>query len=305
MGNTYEPGRTRWTGTAGWLMVGSAAAAVLCALAGVSPYPPLALEACLAGASALFAACWVAASLHARRVPRKVDLRKADPRRRPPERPRGRLLRIVLAFGIPIATFAAFVVCFTGSGEEGRRSERLERAGYDRHEARIVRLTGQPVHRPATDDNDESYTTDVVLSVPYEGGPRDVAVEGVTTGKYPEPGTTAKVYFAPAHPEVGVGTWPARPYGSEWITLFLAIVLCPWPFVAGAAIKSYIEPRALERMRRFDPGTHLPALGLLLLGVLALLPLALEVPVAGFTRLWAPLALPAPALALTWMARRA
>lgn len=300
VGNAYGPGRTRWTSATGWLMAGSAAAAVLCAIAGVSPYPPLTVEVGLAGASALFAVCWVAASLHARRVPPRPDLRK-----RPPGRPRGRLLRIAIAFGIPFATFAALVVCFTGSGEEGRHSERLERAGYDRHEARIVRLTGEPEHSPATDDHDAYYTADVVLSVPYDGGPRDVAVEGVTTGKYPEPGTTAEVYFAPAHPEVGVGIRAARPYGNVWITVFLALVLAPWPFVAGAAIKSYIEPRALEKMRRFDAGTHLPALGLLLLGVLALLPLALEVPVAGFTRLWAPLALPAPALALAWMARRA
>lgn len=300
VGNAYGPGRTRWTSSTGWLMVGSAAAAVLCSLIGVSPYPPLAVEAGLAGASALFAVCWVAASLHARRTPPRADLRK-----RPPGRPRGRLLRIVLAFGIPVATFAALVVCFTGSGEEGRRSERLERAGYDRHEARIARLTGEPEHHPATDDDDESYTTDVVLSVPYHGGPRDVAVEGVTTGKYPEPGTTAEVYFAPAHPEAGVGIRPARSYRKVWITVFLAVVLTPWPFMAGAAIKSYIEPRALEKMRRFDAGTHLPALGILLLGVLALLPLALEVPVAGSTRLWALLALPAPALALAWTARRA
>ncbi|GLX18816.1 MULTISPECIES: hypothetical protein [Streptomyces] len=299
MGNTYGPGRTRWTGTTGWLMVGSAAAAVLCAIVGVSPYPPLTVEVCLAGSSALFAACWVAASLHARRVPPRTELRK-----RPPGRPRGRLLRIVLSFGIPLATFAALVLCFTESGEEGRRVERLERAGYDRHEARIVRLAGEPVHHPATDDDDAYYSTDVVLGVPYDDGPRDVAVAGVSTRERPAPGVTAEVFFAPGHPEVGVGTSPARA-GGELIAVIFFIALGPWPFVAGAAIKSYMEPGALERMRRFDPGTHLPALGLLLLGVLALLPAALDVPVAGSTRLWALLALPAPALALTWTARRA
>ncbi|MFF2195758.1 hypothetical protein [Streptomyces sp. NPDC058157] len=300
VGNAYGPGRTRWTSATGWLMVGSAAAAALCAITGVSPYPPLTVETCLAGASALFAACWVAASLHARRVPSEVDLCKADPR----GRPRGRPLRIVIAFGVPVATFAALVVCFTGSGEEGRRVERLERAGYDRHEARIVRLAGEPVHHPATDDDAEYYSTDVVLSVPYDDGPRDVAVTGVSTRERPGPGTTAQVFFAPGHPEAGVGTSPARSADGLIAVIFL-IVLGPWPFVAGAVIKSSMEAAALERTRRFDPGTHLPALGLLLLGVLALLPLALEVPVAGSTRLWAPLALPAPTLALWWVARRA
>ncbi|RSS35566.1 hypothetical protein EF912_36090 [Streptomyces sp. WAC07061] len=300
MGDTHGPGRTRCTSTTGWLMVGSAVAAVLCAIVGVSPYPPLVVETGLAGASAFFAACWVAASLHARRVPPGADLRKRPPGRRP----RGRLLRIVLAFGVPVATFAALVLCFTESGEEGRRVERLERAGYDRHEARIVRLAGEPVHHPATDDGDAYYSTDVVLSVPYDDGPRDVPVTGVSTVERPGPGTTAEVFFAPGHPEVGVGTSPART-GGGLIAVVFFIALGPWPFVAGAAIRSYMEPEAVEKMRRFDAGTHLPALGILLLGVLALLPVALDVPVAGFTRLWALLALPAPALALTWAARRA
>ncbi|MEU3723023.1 hypothetical protein [Streptomyces sp. NPDC031705] len=299
MGNTYGPGRTRWTTTTGWLMLASAVAAVLCALVGVSPYPPLTTETSLAGASVLFAACWVAASLHARRLPPKADLRK-----RPPGR-RNRALIHVIAFGVPLATFAALIMCFTESGEEGRRTERLERAGYDRHEARIVRLAGEPEHTPATDDGNEHYTTDVIVRVPYDSGPRDVAVAGVHTGKRPEPGATAEVYFAPAHPEVGVGTSPVRAPAGLLVTAIFLITLGPWPFIAGAAIKSSMEPEYVDRLRRFDARTHLPALGLLLLGVLALLPVALGVPVAGFTRLWAPLALPAPALALTWVARRA
>lgn len=89
MKRTYEPGRTRWTTTTGWLMPTSALGAVVCSLAGVSPYPPLAVELALAGASAAFAVCWAAASHPAGRRPPKVSLAKAPAAPAPPvDRPR-------------------------------------------------------------------------------------------------------------------------------------------------------------------------------------------------------------------------
>ncbi|WP_225798987.1 hypothetical protein [Streptomyces sp. NK15101] len=60
----------------------------------------------------------------------------------------------------------------------------------------------------------------------------------------------------------------------------------------------------LHRLRRFEPGVHLPALGILLAGLVLLLPMALEFQVAGLDRPLALLAVPAPALALTWLVKR-
>ncbi|MFJ8214162.1 DUF3592 domain-containing protein [Streptomyces sp. NPDC096033] len=304
MKRTYEPRRTPWTTTTGWLMLTSALAAVVCSLAGVSPYPPLTVEISLAGASAVFAACWAAASyLAGRRLP-KVSLSKTPPAPAPGRRP-ARLLRHLLAFGVPFATAAALVVAYTGPGEDGRRSERLERAGYELHRAEIVRLTGEPDHTPANEDHDGYYETDAVLRVPYDDGPREVPVKAVYTKGAPGPGTVVDVYYAPAHPEVGVGTRSVSKRSTPVITLGLFLFTGPWLIIAGAWIRSELSPASLRRFRRFDPATHLPALAILLLGVLALLPVALEAEVAGFSRLWAVLAFPAPILALMWVARRA
>ncbi|MFF4370219.1 DUF3592 domain-containing protein [Streptomyces sp. NPDC001594] len=300
MKRTYAPRRTRWTTTTGWLMLASALGAVLCSLAGVSPYPPLTVELALAAASAVFAACWAAASYLAGRGPSKVVLTKAPAARRP-----DRVLRNLLAFGVPFATAAALVVAVTGSSEEGKRTERLERAGYDRHRAEIVRLTGVPDHTPPSDDDEGSYETDAVLRVPYDDGPREVPVKDVPTKDAPAPGTAVDVWFAPAHPEVGVGTRLSSRPMTPVITIGLFVLLGPWPLMAGAYIRSELSPEAVRRLRRFEPATHLPALAVLLLGVLALLPVALEIEVAGLSRLWTVLAIPAPALALTWVARRA
>lgn len=284
-------------------MLTSALAAVVCSLAGVSPYPPLTVELALAGASTAFAVCWAVASHLAGRRPPKVSLAKAPAA--PAPRRQGRLLRHLLSFGVPFATAAALVVAATGSSEDGKRTERLERAGYDRHRAEIVRLTGEPDHTPPSDDHDGYYETDAVLRVPYDDGPREVPVRAVHTKTAPGPGTAVDVYFAPAHPEVGVGTRSVFNRSALLITAGLCILLGPWLIIAGASIRSEMSAASLRRLRRFEPATHLPALAVLLCGALALLPVALETEVAGFSRLWTVLAVPAPVLALTWMARRA
>ncbi|RKT06162.1 hypothetical protein BX286_4200 [Streptomyces sp. 3211.6] len=303
MKRTYEHARTGWTTTTGWLMLASALGAVVCSLAGVSPYPPLTVEIALAGASTAFAVCWAVASYLAGRRPPKVSLTKAPPT--PAPRRQGRVLRYLLSFGVPFATAAALVVAATGSSEDGKRTERLERAGYDLHRAEIVRLTGEPDHTAATDDRDGYYETDVVLRVPYDDGPREVPVKAVYTKDAPAPGSAVDVYFAPAHPEVGVGTRSVFRRSAPLLTVGLCALLGPWLIIAGASVKSELSRAALRRLRRFEPATHLPALAILLLGVLALLPVALETEVAGFSRLWTVLAVPAPVLALLWVARRA
>ncbi|MFC9298341.1 hypothetical protein ACFTWH_16670 [Streptomyces sp. NPDC057011] len=295
MRDTYGPGRSRWTTTTGWLMVASALGALACSLIGWSPYPPLTVEVALAGASAFFAGCWVVASYRAR----------LGPVGKPPARRRtSRVLRWVFAFAVPFATAAAIIVTVTGSSEDGRRTELYEQAGWDHHEVEIVRLDGEPDYTPPSDDSAGHYTTDVIVRVPYAGGPQELALEAAYTKGAPEPGVHVDAYYAPGHPELGVGTEPAHDRGVLLVFGILAITLGPWFIIGGALIKSETEPEDLDRLRRFHPATHLPALAILLTGLVLLLPVALEFEVAGFDRLPAALAVPTPALALTWVAKR-
>lgn len=291
--------RSRGTTVSGWLMVVTAAGAVVCTLSGFTPYPPLIAETALAGASALCAVWWVAASFRARR-PRPISLVKARPARRP-----GRLLRNLLAFGVPFATVAAVVVAAVGNSTEGRRVELYDRAGWDRHEVAVVRLAGEPVQTPRSDDGDAYWNTDVVVRVPFEDGPRDLLLKAAETRRAPEPGMAVEAYYAPAHPELGVGR-----DGTGWtrsgLMVFGIVFLfaAPWPFVAAGHIKSEATPAVFQRLRRFAPATHLPALGILLTGLVLLLPVALDFQVAGHDRAPAALAVLAPPLAVIWIAKR-
>ncbi|MFJ4779263.1 hypothetical protein [Streptomyces sp. NPDC088762] len=311
MRDAYGPGRSRWTTTTGTLMVASALGAIACALVGVSPYPPLTVEVGLAGASAFFAGCWVVASYRARVGPPapwgaldKPPATVTRPAKPPAPRRPGNLLRYVFAFGVPLATAAALVVAFTVSGEEGRRAERLQRAGWEHHEVSIVRLTGPPDHTPPSDDTDGYYNTDVIVRVPYESGPRDVTLEAAYTREAPEPGMAVDTYYSPGHPELGVGSRPVPEHMGVFVLVMLAIVGGPWFIIGGALIKTQAKPEDLRRLRRFHPATHLPALAILLAGLVLLLPVALEFEVAGLRRLPAFLASLTPGLAVTWVVRR-
>lgn len=168
----YEPGRSRWTGITGWLMVASAIGALACAVTPVSPYPPLTAELAFAAASAVFACCWVVASYRARVGPLDKPSPPAGYRRR------DQVLPWIFAIGVPLAVAGALVVLCTGSSKEGREIDRLERIGYDSRKVEIVRLVGEPVHTPPTDDTHGSYDTDLVVRVPFDAGPREVVLDG-------------------------------------------------------------------------------------------------------------------------------
>lgn len=294
-------GRSRATWTTGWGMVLSAGGAVGCALAGVSPYPPLIVPLALAGLSAVCAAAWVLASY------RDARRRDRDPLAKPygePRRP-NRVLRFVFGFGVAFATAAAFLTVFTESSAHGRETERLERVGYDAYEVLVVRLAGKPAYHEAGEDNGPYYTTDLVLRIPYASGPREVAVRGVAThSEPPVPGRTkVEVHFAPRDPEVPVTVRGSHDDGSTFLVLF-AVFGGPWVLLAGGAMTACMDTDGLHRLRRFEPYVHLPALGVLLTGLLLLLPVALEFDVAGHDRLPAALACLTPALAFTWLAKR-
>ncbi|MEU2548211.1 hypothetical protein ABZ618_22690 [Streptomyces roseolus] len=293
----YASGGTAATRGFGWGMVVSGAAAVGCAAAGASAYPPLVPEVVLAGVSALCAAGWVAASYRARgKGPLDAPPRKA--------RPDDRVLPYLFAFGIPVATMAAFLVVFTPSGARGQWEERMEAAGYGEHRVPVVRLAGEPEYVPEGEDHDAYYLSDVVVRVPFRDGSREVTVKGYSTApEPPAPGTELEVYYAPGAPDGPVGEHDEVGGAGSVLTWAMAIWVWPWVIIAGCVMKSYVEPSDVRRIRRFRPVVHLPALGILLAGAVLLLPKALGFHVAGFDRLPAFVAAFTPALALTWVAK--
>ncbi|MFI8325300.1 hypothetical protein [Streptomyces sp. NPDC085529] len=293
----YTSGGSAATRGFGWGMVVSAVGAVGCSVAGVSAYPPLVPEVALAGVSALCAVGWVVASY---RVRGKGHL-DAPPRK---ARPDSRVLPYLFAFGVPVSTVAAFLLLFTPSAERGRWEERMEAAGYGRYTVPVVRLAGKPEYVPEGQDNDPYYLSDVVVRVPFRDGAREVTVEGYSTApEPPAPGTELEVYYAPGASDGPVSEHDRVGGERTFLTWTSAIFVWPWVIIAGCCMKSYMEVSDLARMRRFRPVVHLPALGILLAGVVLLLPVALEFPVAGYDRLPAFLGAFAPALALTWAAK--
>ncbi|AJF65927.1 hypothetical protein [Streptomyces vietnamensis] len=296
----FMPGRSAATSFTGWGMVLSAGAAVLVSLAGVSPHAPLIPAPALAGLSVLFAAAWVVASYRA-------GTRTRDPLSKPYRETRrpNRALRYVLGFGVTVSTAAALLTVFTISGEYGRETERLERAGYDQYRVPVVRLVSRPEFHEGDDDADPYYTTDLVLRIPYETGPREVTVRGMYTRVKPPVAGRTKVsaYFAPRDPEVPVVENGIR--DTRWFFLVpFAVWGGPWTLIAGGILSGCMDDSGVHRLRRFEPGLHLPALGILLLGLVLLLPVAAGFEVAGYDRLPALLAVPTPALAFTWLAKR-
>ncbi|MFB6840376.1 hypothetical protein [Streptomyces sp. NPDC056361] len=298
------PGRSAATTTTGWGMVLSGAAAVVATVCEASPYPPLVPELALAGLSALFAAGWVVASYRADARDRE---RERDPLSKPYRetgRP-NRALPYLIAFGIPVAAFAAFLTAFTVSPDYGRETERLERAGYDEYEVSVVRLAGDPEFHEGDQDRDPYYLTDLTLRIPYEAGPREVTVRGMYTRyKAPRPGTKVDVWFAPRDPATPVVEDGRRTSTRWFLVFFMGIWIWPLLLVAGSTIKGMSDTDDVHRLRRFDAGTHLPALAILLTGLVLLLPMAVGFEVAGFDRLPALLATLAPPLALTWVVKR-
>ncbi|MFE2287859.1 hypothetical protein ACFXDJ_27295 [Streptomyces sp. NPDC059443] len=219
MARTYVPGRSRWTGATGWLMVASALGAIVCALTPLSRYPPLTAALSLAGASAFFACCWVVASYRARTGPLDEPW---TPRRR-----RGdRVLPWIFAFGVPFAVAAALMVLFAG-------------------------------------------------------------------------------FNTPAHPEEGVAEDAATGHLRLMVDLFVLFFVAPFLVIAGSIAKMlFMDESDLRDLRRFRPGVHLPALAVLLVGLVLLLPVALGFQVHGYSRLPALLASLTPVVALAWVARK-
>lgn len=121
------------------------------------------------------------------------------------------------------------------------------------------------------------------------------------------PGEPSRVLpwgYAAGHPELGVGTESPTDRTPLWLLIVFAVAVVPWFIVPIFIIKSQTDPERLHALRRFRPGVHLPALAILLTGVVLLLPTALEFEVAGFHRLPAAVAALTPALAMRSAVRR-
>ncbi|MEU9852237.1 hypothetical protein [Streptomyces sp. NPDC047974] len=290
MGPAYR--RNAWTHVTGWGMLLSATAAVGSALWGVSPYPPLLTEAGLAALAVLFAAAWIVAS---RRTRRPTGLPSAA----------GGGLRWLVAWLVPLATMACFDLGFMVSPEYGRETARLEAARFARYSVTVVRLAGDPVRGANASDEPVYFETDLVLRLPYDDGPREVTVPGMyTRHDPPKAGASIDVFYAPgdARPDSPV-LEDGRRWGTGVLgTRLLLFTLFPVVF-AGAILTGVLKHEMTGGVRRFTPSAHLPALGILLLGLLLLLPTALGLDPAGLARPAAFLSCVTPGAALAWLWR--
>lgn len=288
---TYR--RSIWTSISGWGMLLSAAGAVGCVLWGVSPHPPLASETSLAALTVVFAAAWIAAS---RRAPHHTGLPPAG----------GRGLVWLIAWLVPLATLACFNLGFMVSPEYGRETERLEAGRYGVYSVTVVRLAGDPVRGDNDSDEPVYFETDLVLRVPYDSGPREVTVPRMyTRHDPPKAGMSIDVHFAPGdrRPDSPV-LEDGRRWGTGVIgTRLLLVTLLP-VLIAGGILTGTLRYEWPRDAQRFTPPVHLPALGILLAGLLLLLPTALGWEAGGLTRPAAFLSCVTPGAALAWVWRR-
>ncbi|MFE5795464.1 hypothetical protein ACFQ8C_23210 [Streptomyces sp. NPDC056503] len=291
-GRTYR--RSVWTTLTGWGMLLSATGAVGCVLWGVGPYPPLVTETGLTALAVVLAAAWVVAS---RRAPRRTGL--------PPAAGRG--LVWLIAWLVPLATLACFDLGFMVSPEYGRETGRLEAGRFGEYSVTVVRLAGEPVRGDSASDEPVYFETDLVLRIPYDSGPREVTVPGMyTRHDPPKAGMRIDVSYAPGDPRPDS---PVLEDGRRWGTgvigsRMLLITLFPVVF-AGSILTGTLGHEMRGAVRRFTPSVHLPALGVLLLGLLLLLPTALGWGAGGWARPAAFLSCAAPGVALAWVWRSA
>ncbi|MFZ3498402.1 hypothetical protein ACODT5_35120 [Streptomyces sp. 5.8] len=292
----YEPGRSRWTAVTGRLMLISAAATVGAVWIKLDPYPPLKTELALAAITVLLAACWIVASRRARTGPAE-----ARPGLRPARQPSRGLSRL-LAVGTVLASAAALLLAFTVTGDFGREQERLERAGIDAHRIPVSRVlsTPEPTGKKSA-SRKELYTADLAFQVPYDSGEvRELVLRSFKTIGPPEPGMKVDLYYARAHPDIEVQTGPPG-LGSLVVMLYIMVGV-PALVFAARALKA-ADAHFVHTLRRFRARVHLPAFGILLVGIVLLLPVALESRADGFARGAAALAALTPWLALRQVRR--
>ncbi|MFI0737621.1 hypothetical protein ACH4PU_05800 [Streptomyces sp. NPDC021100] len=315
---------TRLTGWA-TVLVGYATA-----LLAVLPYgtvsfaeqPPKRHLLWMMGATAACALCWIAASL-VDRARRRAALRREASRRRAargraarrrasrrgygarPEPPRSRTLSWVLGLGIALTSAAALSQAVGPDGAHGLWLAEVNRAGGRTHQLTVAKVVGTPQATGAAERNVEEFSSTIVVTVPFDSGPRQVTVDGVRTQGELEQGRSIKLLYAPSRPELGV-----RPAGDDDLSSTVGrVVVRPmiWilALVAGlsTAVAMHRREAGVARARRFEPWVHLPAAAFLAGGAVLIVPLLTGFPATATGWGLAAGAAAAPWLALAWVVR--
>ncbi|MFD3518721.1 hypothetical protein [Streptomyces sp. NPDC058657] len=305
-GPKYRHERSIWTTFTGWGMLLSALGSAGCLLAGVGSHPPLYVELGLAALAVLFAAAWILSSVRA--PGRGSYWRRSGPAISSPRPVRSRRALVwLLTILAPLATLACVFLGLLVPPDYARETARLEAAGLGEYSVAVVRLAGEPVRGHHASDEDVFYRTDLVLRVPFDSGPREVTLPAMFTRfEPPTAGMTIGVYFAPGDPRPDSpvsedGRRPRLGALGSLIALYASAVL---GVMAPVPLHHYLTEDLSARARRFSPARHLPALGILLLGLLLALPTALGLEASGHARLLAFLACLCPGGAMAWVWRR-
>ncbi|MBH1934444.1 hypothetical protein I5Q34_09105 [Streptomyces sp. AV19] len=295
---------TRWTGWA-TLLAGYATV-----LLGALPDRELPLKRhlpWLLTATALCGLGWILASVLVR-AQRRARLRKKTWRRRHepwPEPRRSRALSWVLGLGIALTSAAALTQGVGPDGADGEWLSEVGRAGGHTRELRVAKVVGQPETTRSRKNDVEEFSSTIVVTVPFDSGPRQVTVEGVRTQSELAQGRPIELLYAPSRPDLGVRPPVDKDISSVVGRLIALPVIWILTLTAGlsTAVGMHRRETAVARARRFEPWVHLPAAFLLVCGALLVVPLLTGFPDTATGWSLAIGSAATPWLALAWVAR--
>ncbi|KNB52321.1 hypothetical protein AC230_12325 [Streptomyces caatingaensis] len=258
-------------------------------------------------ATAVCGLFWILASVLVR-MQRRARLRRKTWRRRYepwPEPPRSRALCWVLGFGIALTSAAALTQGVGPDGAEGKWLSEVSRAGGHTRELRVAKVVGQPETTGARTDDVEEFSSTIVVTVPFDSGPRQVTVEGVRTQGELAQGRTIELLYAPSRPDLGVRPPVDKDISSTVGRLIALPLIWILTLTAGlsTAVAMHRREAAVAQTRRFEPWVHLPAALLLVCGALLVVPLLTGFPDTGTGWSLAIGSALTPWLALAWVAR--
>lgn len=258
-------------------------------------------------ATGLCGLAWILASALVR-AQRRARLRKKTWRRRYepwPEPRRSRALSWGLGFGIALASAAALTQGVGPDGADGKWLSEIGRAGGHTQQLRVTKVVGQPETTGSRTDDVEEFSSTIVVTVPFDSGPRQVTVEGVRTQGELEQGRSIELLYAPSRPDLGVRPPVDKDISSAVGRLIALPVIWILTLTAGlsTAVAMHRREAAVARARRFEPLVHLPAALLLLCGALLVVPLLTGFPDTGTGWSLAIGSAATPWLALAWVAR--
>ncbi|MCZ2525195.1 hypothetical protein [Streptomyces sp. HB2AG] len=294
---------TAWTRLTGTLVVVAVYAALI---AGILPLAPDSaardLRLALVGCTVVCVLMWVTASVRAPRTD-PVVLDKAGQRKRRPSR----ILRILLALAVPLASGAALVQAVGPDGEQGRWVSEVYAAGGGTYEVPVDKVLDEPRPTGVNINDVDEYAADVAVTLRYDDGARSVTVRGATTVGRTVAGDTVAVVYAPGDPGLGARHNDSGFFSSGFALIWIwALTLFAGVFAASVlAEDSTANRNGIRSVRRFEPRVHGTVALILSAGVCLLLPGAFF-----HTSTWAGwlLALAAastPWLALAWVAKQA